>query len=223
MKVRIVNLFCRVTMLALTAALLFAACGPVDLGIPPDPLEKSNTPSEQAALPSLFDNPKDGNKPTYPNASHLARCTSDSDCFGGTRCINLFGEQDADLCYFRCDPKKGIGDVQNPGCIEPENCIELTSSDGTVSGICIALPGQLYGIGGYKAVVSHKQGESCLLRYGGCDIGLICVDTGKNGSIGTCEESCTPKSLSDSKNSPSCKTAGTKCVELASGAGACLK
>lgn len=83
--------------------------------------------------------------------------------------------------------KKGTGDIQSPDCLLPENCLELSTSDGKTVGYCIYIPGQLYGSGSYKAVIRHPQGAQCLIRYGGCDTGLICVDVRGSGSVGTCE------------------------------------
>jgi hypothetical protein len=199
----------------------FAACAPVEEGKSLTTPDKQTDKLEDPKAYNMFPSGTVGKKPDYPKASHLLQCEQDSDCFGGTRCINLFGE--GGLCFYKCDPKKGTGETQNSDCIEPENCIELSSSGGEVAGICVSLPGQLYGIGSYKAFVRHKQGAKCLLHYGGCESGFICVDTSGRGSVGTCEEQCTPPALDSSKNQPKCATAGTTCKKLANGDGACLK
>lgn len=183
--------------------------GPAELALPagisPADFEKA-----------LFPAGTKGQPPVYPNAVHLAQCgTGYPDCAGGTTCVGLSG---ASACFFNCDPKKGEGEKQNPDCISPENCIRLNSG----SGVCIFFPGQLYGSGSYKALVRYKRGERCLLRYGGCIEYHVCVDTKNNGSIGTCEESCTPATSKESKNQPVCMTPNTQCKVLASGIGACL-
>ncbi len=159
---------------------------------------------------------KPGQKVIFPKLTHLASCNSDSDCGGQFRCLDLFGA--GSMCFFKCDPKKGTSGVQNPDCIKPENCIELSNGDG----VCVDLPSQLFGAGSYKTIVNLKPGEKCLLRYGGCVHGYICVDTAKNGSIGTCQEECIPAVDPNSKVQPVCKTKGTVCKRLASGYGACL-
>lgn len=200
-----------------TSCILFVACGQ-QLNIPVVEPNKAELPKgidpgdfEKA----LFPNGQSGKAPTYPDAVHLKDCTADGSCSGGTTCLRLSG---ASACFFNCDPKNGEGDVQNPDCIAPENCIRLNGGNG----VCIFFPGQLYGSGSYKGLVRHKPQAKCLLRYGGCLEGHICVDTKNDGSIGTCEESCQPPTHADSKNVPKCNTPNTKCKLLASGVGACL-
>lgn len=218
---RILSLFSsgpRVLVIGVAVSMLmFIACGPEDLGNVAQP-GKTVEPSIETGKPLDFWGGKNhvgvpGAKP--PAGTHLSSCENTSDCSTGKSCINLFG---GPLCFYKCEPDKGTGNTQNPNCIEPENCVRL--NDG--SGICVAIPGQLYGIGSYQAVVNHKQGERCLLRFGGCEAGLICVDLKQEGSIGTCEEVCTP-AIKGSKNQPNCQTAGTTCKTLSSGLGACLK
>jgi len=192
------------------------ACSPPDPGIIPDPTEpeKKQLPKEEE--PDLFPikNPGQGDK-AVP-ARHLASCEK-KPCNPNMECVSLFSGAD-NTCLFKCDPDKGTGDKQNPDCLLPENCIRLT--DG--SGVCIYFPGQLYGTGSYKAIIRHKAGEKCLMRYGGCDEGLICVDTKRSGDFGICTEECFPATLDSSKRKPECKTPGTTCKSLVSGMGACL-
>ncbi len=159
---------------------------------------------------------KPGQAPQFPSMKHLAFCEQDTDCGGKFRCVNIFGN--GGMCYFKCDPTKAADGEQNPDCIRPENCVEIRQGEG----ICVDLPSQLFGIGSYKAIVNLKPGEKCLLRYGGCITGYICVDTSKNGSVGVCTEECVPAVDPNSKVQPVCKTKGTVCKRLASGYGACL-
>ena len=197
--------------------LLFMACGS-NIDIPVyDPLEKKGDgPKIDGDYGSpLFPGGKPGTNPVYPKAVHLKDCSDGSACEGGTSCLRLSG---ASACFFKCDPKNGEGEVQNPDCIAPENCIRLNNGEG----VCIFFPGQLYGSGSYKGLIRHKPQAKCLLRYGGCQEGYLCVDTKNDGSIGTCEEKCQPATHSASKNQPKCNTPNTKCKSLASGVGACL-
>lgn len=211
--VRMIHFVCspqRLLALLFVGALFFAACGQVDLGVPPSPAGTSTTKLPKAQKYNMFPKGTIGTAPSFPKSNHLSACSGNSDCLTGTECVNLFGQ--GGVCFFKCDPIKGTGEKQNPDCIEPENCVELNNG----SGVCVAIPGQLYGIGGFKAFVKHKQGERCLLQYGGCYYGLVCVDTKQNGSIGTCEEVC--------ENIKSkCQTAGTTCKPLVAGTFACLK
>ena len=193
----------------------------------------SNEYTEEPGRPSFKDrDPFFGQQPTeqppkYVPVTHLAPCSAATDCGGRVTptsgeqsCQNLLGDP---LCFYPCDPKKGTGEVQNPDCIQPENCLELSSGGGQTVGYCIYIPGQLYGSGSYKAVIRHKQGTDCLIRYGGCDNGLLCVDIRGRGSIGTCEFECIP-TTDDAENRRRCENlrAGTTCKRLASGFGACL-
>ena len=233
---RILSLF-----LLLFASFAFVACSVVLSPLPDDPnnktLDKSTTKSAPAKTLKVFNSkPIPDGGSLFQEPKHLTICKKDDDCGNGIppnggkqRCVNLFG---ASTCFFPCDPRKGIGEVQNPDCIKPENCIRLT--DGT--GLCVYVPGQLYGIGSYGAIVQHKQGDKCLMRFGGCLDRLICIDTKRHGSVGTCQEECNPApSCSKNDDCPQnqkctsgycvqpnpCKTPGTTCKRLASGFGAC--
>ncbi len=220
----------------------FVACSIALDPLPDDPnnvppKKSTATPPKAEKIP-LFNNKKiPATGSLFQEPKHLSVCKKDEDCGSGIppsggsqRCVNLFGTA---TCFFPCDPKKGTGEVQNPDCIRPENCIRLTNGEG----LCIYVPGQLYGIGSYGAVVQHKQGDKCLMRFGGCIDGFICVDTKRHGSVGTCQEECVPapsctknsdcphnqkcvKGFCDQPNP--CKTPGTVCTRLASGFGACL-
>lgn len=215
------------------AAVGFGACG--DPSKPPGtvdgPLNPEDRPEAKRPEGKDYDPfPKPhatGTPPKYVPVTHLAPCTSSTDCSGRITpqsgeqsCQNLLGDA---LCFYPCDPKKGTGDIQNPDCLLPENCLELSTSDGKTVGYCIYIPGQLYGSGSYKAVIRHPQGAQCLIRYGGCDTSLICVDVRGSGSVGTCEPECIPADdeATNVKNCQSIK-ANTLCKRLASGFGACL-
>ncbi len=201
--------------------MFFVACG-TQIDIPVvEPGQKTATKSTAAGYETgagPFPDGKSGRVPIYPNAIHLKDCTTDDAlCTGGTSCLGLGGVTKA--CFFKCNPKEGEGEVQNPNCLAPENCIALS---GGTDGVCIFFPGQLFGNGSYKGLIRHKPQARCLLRYGGCQERYICVDTKNDGSIGTCEEACQPATHAGSKNQPVCTTPNTKCKALASGIGACL-
>lgn len=204
--------------------LLAFACSPEPLGKIVGPAETSSSKPGQpidATNADPFLGAGSTGNPSFPKVTHLSPCQSDADCEGqissSTKkqfCANLFGEP---TCFFPCDPKKGIEDRQNPECLQPENCVEL--SDG--SGLCVSIPGQLYGIGTYQAVVRRNLGDACLLRYGGCLDGLICV--ARSGSVGTCRPECTLQPNPNSSRPSECAAyPGTSCKALASGFGACL-
>ncbi|MCB9637950.1 MAG: hypothetical protein H6727_03485 [Myxococcales bacterium] len=222
----------------LAASLLFAAVGFGACGDPSRPPGTTDGPlapqdRKEAERPQgkdyyPFSQPySTGTPPKYVPVTHLSVCEASTDCSGRVTpqsgeqaCVNLLGDP---LCYYPCDPKKGTGDTQNPDCLLPENCLELKTDGGQTVGYCIYIPGQLYGNGSYKAVIRHPLGGQCLIRYGGCDTGLLCVDVRGNGSIGTCEPECIPVDDATT-NDKSCadKKAGTTCKRLASGFGACL-
>lgn len=221
MKASIFSSFSRMRVVALSVAaacMVFVACGqrekPTVVGPQTLSLPEGVDPPDMNEV--IFPGQKEGEAPNYPDSAHLKQCgTGFPECTGGTSCLGLRG---ASACFFQCNPDNGEGEVQNPDCIKPENCIRLSNG----GGVCIFFPGQLYGSGSYEALVRHKQGERCLLRYGGCLEGHICVDTKNDGSIGTCEESCIPKTIPDSKNQPKCGDSKKTCRALASGVGACL-
>lgn len=199
--------------------------------IPAPPLPEENhgsLPSKdsgdsKAVVPKFFADPPYPQGQDLPKVTHLTPCQSDAECGSGIPpsggkqiCLNFSGTPS---CFFPCDPKKADPDKQNPDCLAPETCIRL--NDG--SGACAYFPGLLYGIGTYKGIVSHPPHKPCLLRFGGCVDGHICVDTRRHGSVGTCEEACQLATDANSKNQPACKTEGTTCKMLLSGIGACLK
>ncbi|HAA58806.1 MAG TPA: hypothetical protein DCE42_28850 [Myxococcales bacterium] len=209
----------------LFAGLSFVACSIVPPPLPTegqDPNKKVEKDVTAAKDLNIWNGTKPGeNPPEFPKPLHLTECSADTDCGSGIppnggaqTCVNLLGTP---TCFFPCDPDKGVGDKQNPDCIQPENCIRLNSNEG----ICIYVPGQLYGIGTYTAVVQHKAGEQCLLRFGGCISGLTCVDNQRHGSVGRCAEECIPP-LDSSTPAPTCETPNTVCTRLANGFGACL-
>lgn len=211
-------------LLGVLAVLLAVACTPEPQGKVVGPAEISAfrlIPPMGAAEADPFLGAGSTGNPTFPKVTHLSPCKTDAECEGQISsttkkqfCANLFGEP---TCFFPCDPKKGTEDRQNPDCLQPENCVEL--SDG--NGLCVSIPGQLYGIGTYQAVVRRELGDACLIRYGGCLDGLICV--ARTGSVGTCRPECTLQVNPNSTRPNECTVyPGTACKPLASGLGACL-
>lgn len=191
---------------------VLVACGGPEKAIPIEPLEaQTYAPVKSEQLNLLPGTP--GEAPIFPASHHLSPCEGSGDCVGGTNCVSL----GTGACFYTCDPKKASGGDQNPDCIAPENCIELSGG----SGSCIALPGQLYGSGSYKAIIRLEAGARCLLRYGGCTDGYLCVDTQRHGSIGRCTEECNI-STPNAPVQPTCQTPNTTCQRLISGFGACL-
>jgi len=201
----------------IAACFLITSCS-ADVQIDPvDPPPVIREPATTKPDPTEFGmwKGKTGPAPTFPLSSHLKECKSPDDCGSNMTCLNL----GTAVCLFKCDPKKGTGSEQNPSCIAPENCISLSGGE---TGACISFPGQLYGSGSYTALIRHKQGEKCLLHYGGCVERHICVDTSNNGAVGTCIEECFPAVNPKSKVEPNCLTPKTTCKKLVSGLGACL-
>lgn len=210
------------------------------LAVPPPDVKPSETGLNVRQL-ELWDKSKPGGSGSKTvRINHLKECGGDSDCSSDMACTNLFGTP---LCFYTCDPKRGTGNVQNPDCFAPENCAALSNG----GGVCLSVPGQLYGIGTYQGIVNRKKGEACLTRFGGCGERLLCVydgDLSKDASKGKCVEECNPgvtcKQNSDCPNNYRCKkgrcaalgvvhednqctSPNETCTLLASGFGACLR
>ena len=232
----------------------YGACTPDltqwSVGEAPAPVEQTKINAKNL---KIFDQGKAGQASKLPPVAHLSECLSNADCGAGTKCERIYFDYFGDkACYFKCNPKESAPDGTNKACILPEVCIPASNTVET-QGLCGSLAAQFLGVGTYKALSQHKLGEKCLLNFGGCSPGLICVYDGSanaDASIGRCVQKCEigfPCSKNedcavdpDTKVAMVCKLGrcatrqeavfnpctlepGTKCQVLASSNGACLK
>ena len=214
---RFVGRLLGITMLAI--GLLLTACGESGPGGstqgPTDTVDKKMPDAAKLAIWGKTTSFPAGTAQPKPFGKHLHECDSDRPCEGGHVCVGFGGGAS---CLMECDPSKGEGEVQNPDCVLPENCMKLSSG----SGACMALPGHLYGSGVFTGMVRLKKGEKCLIRMPGCDGGLLCVDTQNDGSVGQCVQECVPATHAGSKRQPDCPQ-GEVCSALENGQHACFK